>query len=43
MKDTVGDAMEVKASGGIHTRDEAMAMIEAGASRLGMSKGMDII
>ncbi|MDY4646319.1 MAG: deoxyribose-phosphate aldolase [Aerococcus suis] len=43
MKDTVGNAMEVKASGGIHTRDEAMAMIEAGASRLGMSKGMDII
>lgn len=43
MKDTVGDAMEVKASGGIHTRDEAMAMIETGASRLGMSKGMDII
>ncbi|MGV3175080.1 deoxyribose-phosphate aldolase [Aerococcus suis] len=43
MKDTVGEAMEVKASGGIHTRDEAMAMIEAGASRLGMSKGMDII
>ena len=43
MKDTVGDAMEVKASGGIHTRYEAMAMIEAGASRLGMSKGMDII
>lgn len=43
MKDTVGNAMEVKASGGIHTHDEAMAMIEAGASRLGMSKGMDII
>lgn len=42
MKETVGDRLEVKASGGIHTRQEAMDMIEAGASRIGASKSIDI-
>lgn len=42
MKKTVGDRLEVKASGGIHTRKEAMEMIEAGASRIGASKSIDI-
>ncbi len=42
MKETVGDRLEVKASGGIHTRKEAMDMIEAGASRIGASKSIDI-
>ena len=42
MKKTVGDKLEVKASGGIHTRKEAMEMIEAGASRIGASKSIDI-
>ncbi len=42
MKKTVGDMLEVKASGGIHTRKEAMEMIEAGASRIGASKSIDI-
>ena len=42
MKKTVGDRLEVKASGGIHTRKEAMDMIEAGASRIGASKSIDI-
>ena len=42
MKKTVGDSLEVKASGGIHTRKEAMEMIEAGASRIGASKSIDI-
>lgn len=42
MKKTVGDRLEVKASGGIHTRKEAMEMIEAGASRIGASKSIEI-
>lgn len=42
MKETVGDRLEVKASGGIHTRKEAIDMIEAGASRIGASKSIDI-
>lgn len=32
----------VKASGGIHTHDEAMAMVQAGADRIGASCGVDI-
>lgn len=42
MAETVGDRARVKASGGIHTRDEALAMIEAGASRIGASKSIEI-
>ncbi len=42
MKDTVGDKAKVKASGGIHTREEALAFIEAGASRIGASKSIEI-
>lgn len=42
MAETVGDKAKVKASGGIHTRDEALAMIKAGASRIGASKSIDI-
>lgn len=37
MRQTVSDTMGVKASGGIHTGAEALAMVEAGASRLGLS------
>ena len=37
MRKTVGDKLGVKASGGIRTADAALAMIEAGASRLGLS------
>lgn len=37
MRSVVGDALGVKASGGIRTWDQAVAMIEAGASRLGVS------
>lgn len=43
MRKTVGDAMGVKASGGIHTAGEAQAMIDAGASRLGTSATLAII
>ena len=37
MKKTVGDDLKIKASGGIRTLDDARAMIEAGADRLGCS------
>lgn len=37
MRKTVGDRLGVKASGGIRTTEAALAMIEAGASRLGLS------
>lgn len=42
MAETVGDKAKVKASGGIHTRSEALAFIEAGASRIGASKSIEI-
>lgn len=35
--------MKVKASGGIRTRDDAQAMIDAGADRLGCSAGVQIL
>lgn len=38
MKKTVGDTMQVKASGGIRDKEKAMAMIQAGADRIGASK-----
>ncbi len=37
MRRTVGDALGVKASGGIRSWDAAVQMVEAGASRLGLS------
>ena len=42
MADTVSGRAKVKASGGIHTREEALALIDAGASRIGASKSIDI-
>ena len=42
MKKTVGDALEVKASGGVRDYDTAMAMINAGATRIGASASIDI-
>jgi deoxyribose-phosphate aldolase len=38
MRQTVGPDMGVKASGGIKTREEALALISAGANRLGTSR-----
>lgn len=38
-----GDKVKVKASGGIRTREDALKMIEAGASRLGTSSGIKIV
>lgn len=43
MKQTVGDAMSVKASGGIRSLDAALTMIAAGADRIGTSSGIQII
>jgi deoxyribose-phosphate aldolase len=43
MRKTVGSDMGVKASGGIHTAEEAQAMVDAGASRLGTSATLAII
>jgi deoxyribose-phosphate aldolase len=37
MRETVGAGVGVKASGGIRTADDALAVIEAGASRIGCS------
>lgn len=43
MRETVGPDMGVKASGGIHSYDEAQAMVEAGASRIGASASIAIV
>jgi len=43
MRKTVGDKMGVKASGGIHSFEEACAMINAGANRLGCSASVKIV
>ncbi len=39
----VGAAVGVKAAGGIHTYAEALRMIEAGATRIGASRGVEIL
>lgn len=43
MKSVVGNKLQVKASGGIKDSQQAMALIEAGATRLGTSSGIAII
>lgn len=43
MRETVGPDMGVKASGGIHNEEEAKAMIDAGATRIGTSAGVAIM
>ena len=43
MRKTVGDRLGVKAAGGIRDGKTAIAMIKAGASRLGCSAGIKII
>ena len=43
MKDIVGSSAFVKASGGVRTKEDAIAMIEAGASRIGTSNGVSIM
>ncbi len=43
MRRTVGPTIGVKASGGIHNREEAEALVAAGATRIGASAGVKII
>lgn len=43
MKAVVGDAVRVKAAGGIRDFETALAMIEAGAERLGTSAGVELM
>lgn len=43
MRETVGAKMGVKASGGVGSAAEAAAMVEAGATRIGTSHGLEII
>lgn len=43
MRAAVGPDLGVKASGGIHSREEALAMLAAGASRLGVSASVAIM
>ena len=43
MKQTVGDAVKVKASGGIRDADTFLDMVRAGAERIGCSAGIPII
>jgi len=43
MRKTVGPDMGVKASGGVSSHEDLIAMVEAGASRIGTSKGTKII
>ena len=43
MRSVVGDKLGVKASGGVRTPEDAKALIEAGASRLGTSNGIKLL
>ncbi|MGH2523972.1 MAG: deoxyribose-phosphate aldolase, partial [Anaerolineales bacterium] len=43
MRRVVGPGMGVKAAGGVRTRAEAQALVEAGATRIGASAGVKIV
>ncbi len=43
LKRTVGERAQLKASGGIRTRQDAEALIQAGAARLGTSGGVGLV
>ncbi|WP_078314548.1 deoxyribose-phosphate aldolase [Mycobacterium sp. D16Q16] len=43
MAETVGGRLEVKASGGIRTAQDAAAMLDAGATRLGLSSSRTVL
>ena len=43
IKKVVGDRVDIKVSGGIKTKNEALEFIKAGASRIGTSRGVEII
>ncbi len=43
MRETVGDRLGVKASGGVRSGADALAMVRAGANRIGSTKSVEII
>jgi deoxyribose-phosphate aldolase len=43
MRETVGTEMGVKASGGVHNFEDAVNMVESGATRIGASSSLKII
>lgn len=43
MNKTLNGVCKIKASGGIHTKEQALALVEAGASRLGCSASVKIM
>lgn len=43
MADAIGGKLGIKASGGIHNKEEALQMINAGATRIGASSGVKIV
>ncbi|MBZ5540394.1 MAG: deoxyribose-phosphate aldolase [Acidobacteriia bacterium] len=43
LRETVGPAMGVKASGGVRSFDDLLQMVEAGATRIGASAGVQIV
>lgn len=43
MAETTGDNVEVKASGGVRTKEDFDAMVEAGATRIGTSNGIALV
>jgi deoxyribose-phosphate aldolase len=43
MRETVGPEIGVKASGGIRSKEDVEAMLEAGANRIGASAGVKIV
>ena len=43
IKKVVGSQVGIKASGGIKTKNEALKLIEAGSTRIGTSRGVEII
>ncbi|GHS92636.1 deoxyribose-phosphate aldolase [Synergistales bacterium] len=43
MRKTIGPEMGLKASGGVRTYEDAVSMIEAGATRLGTSSGVKLV
>ena len=43
LKKYINKDIKIKASGGIRTKEQALALLEAGASRIGTSHGLQII
>ncbi len=43
MRETVGEALGVKASGGIRNREQALEMVRSGATRLGLSASLAVV